>query len=170
MIHARYAVRFAVIVTVTWLFVNLVNAAMANAQDAADALPDPEVPALQLPAFSALRRGQPSPADGLFVTFEQMAQIRLDYDALAAQLVRDLERAGQQCELRVEGERLRIRSAEENLALHTRLWEGRQGELLERATQAEERAVRQWYENPGLWAGVGAVAAAAVAILVSQVD
>lgn len=169
MTEARNAVRFAVVVTIAWFFVNIMSAAIASAQDAG-ALPEPEVPALQLPAFSALRRGQPSPADGLFVTFEQMAQIRLDYDALAAQLVRDLSSAGQQCELRVDAERLRIRSAEENLTLHTRLWEGRQGELLERAMQAEERAVRQWYENPGLWAGIGAVAAAAVAILVSQVD
>lgn len=169
MTFVRHAVRFAVVITVAWLVVNLVSAAIASAQDA-ETMPEPTVPELHLPAFSALRRGQPSPGDGLFVTIEQMAQIRLDYDALAAQLVRDAETAAGQCAVRVERVQVRLTAAEERLALHTGLWEGRQGELLERARQAEERAVRQWYESPGLWAAVGAIAAAAVAIGVAQVD
>lgn len=161
MMLVRHAVRFAVVITVAWLVVNLVSAAIASAQEA-EALPEPTVPELHLPAFSALRRGQPSPGDGLFVTIEQMAQIRLDYDALAAQLVRDAETAAGQCAVRVERVQVRLTAAEERLALHTGLWEGRQGELLERARQAEERAVRQWYEAEVLWFAIGAAVTGAL--------
>jgi hypothetical protein len=149
----------------TWLWASAAFAQVAPS----DRLPAPEEPmVLQMPAFSAIRRGQASPVDALLVDPEVMVRITMDYDRLAFRLVRERSAAEDRCTVRLDIERAHTRAAEERVALHDNLWEGRQRELNQRVEQERSAAVRQWYENPGLWAGFGAIAASAVAILVSQ--
>ena len=157
--------RFGLTVWSTWLWT---CAAFAQAP-ASDQLPAPEQPmVLQMPAFTAVRRSQPSPADGILVDPDAMVRIAMDYDRLAFRLTRERAASEESCAVRLDIERARTRAAEERVALHDNLWEGRQRELSQRIEQERSAAIRQWWENPGLWAGFGAIAASAVAILVSQ--
>jgi hypothetical protein len=157
MSFTRFAVRFAVTVTVAWLI-----AGLARAQDVELSLEATDAPQLQMPAFTAIRRGQPSPSDGLLIQTEAMVQIRLDYDALVAQLDRDVTRAHDSCAALLSVERARTTAAGSLLTLHTGLWESRQGELVQRATRAEQAAVRQWYESEAMWLTIGAVVGGAL--------
>jgi len=147
---------------------HLLITAAVHAQDATAPLPDPVVPPLHLGGFQPLHRGQAAPADVLTVDPDTIIQIRLDYEALAARLVLDVQRERDRCALRLDMEQERTRAATERVTLHDELWTERQRELVAAVEQARRQAERQWWENPALWAALGAVIASAVAILVSQ--
>lgn len=138
------------------------------AAQAPEALPEPGEMRLQLGGFRAIRRGQPAPDDGILVAADTLLRIQMDYDALAFRLGRERERAEARCLVQLDMERARTRAEMERLILRDGLWRDRERELREAVQQARQDAVRQWYENPGLWAGVGALVASLVAVLASQ--
>ena len=135
----------------------------AQAQEAVD----PEAFRLPEPGeISALRRGVPSPRDGLLIAADDLLHIQMEYDRLRYLLGRTQERDGQVCDARVEMERMRIGACEERLALRDTLWTARQAELLAQIAEAREAARRAgergWYEHPAMWFAVGVLATAAV--------
>lgn len=153
----------AIAVTV---FTACAGASGALAQDTA---PDSGAhEALDLPEVLSLRRGQVAPRDGLLIDAQDLIAISLDVERLQFLLRRTEERDRQTCEVRVQQEMARARAADERTTLHDGLWEGRQRELVTAVEQARRAAERQWYEQPVLWLGLGALVASLVAILVAQ--
>jgi len=110
----------------------------------------------------ALRRGTPSPRDGLLIDAADMLQIRAEYERLRFLLARTTERDEATCAVRIEMERARTAACGERVSLRDELWTQRQTELvmqLREARQAAQRAgERSWFEHPALWFAVGVVA------------
>ena len=86
-IDARYAVRFAVIVTVTWLFVNLVNAAMARFADALKAFGFDATAVGHLPRFFERHRlAEDIALDLADAEFADQVKIVMRLDALGRRI------------------------------------------------------------------------------------
>lgn len=160
--------RVVAICALGWIFaigLIAVSCQRASAQET-EALREPGELRLRLGDFRGVRRGQAAPDDGILMAPETILRIQIDYDALALRLTRERERAEDRCQVQLDMQRARTRAESERVTLRDGLWAAREGELIEAARRAREEAVRQWYENPGLWTGVGALVASLVAILV----
>lgn len=160
--------RVVAICALGWIFAIAVSCQRASAQET-EALREPGELRLRLGDFRGVRRGQVAPDDGILMAPETILQIQIDYDALALRLTRERERAEDRCQLQLDMQRARTRAESERVTLRDGLWAARERELVEAVRRAREEAVRQWHENPGFWAGVGALVASLVAILVSQI-
>lgn len=145
------------------VLMSLLLASVARAQDVE---PNPYQLAEPSQEILPLRRGAVAPRDGLLIDAADLLQIRADYERLRYLLQRTTERDSEVCDVRVQIEQSRTAACGERVTLRDELWGQRQAELIAQLAAAEQRARqaahREWYEEPILWAVVGAVAVGVV--------
>lgn len=158
--------RLLVIILSVAIAAQPLGALAQDAQASADQFQLPE-PGDILP----LRRGQASPQDGLLIDAHDMLQIQQEYERMRFLLGLTQQRDTEVCDVRVQIEHAHTTAAEERLALHTTLWEGRQQELVASVQQAQQQAQhaaeRSFFDQPAVWFAIGILVATVAFIAVS---
>lgn len=85
----------------------------------------------------------------------QVDELRLQVSSLEAELARTVAREGERASVLVEIERARTSAAESRTALRDGLWQARATELTRQLRAARDDARPSFWEQPGLWYGLG---------------
>lgn len=85
----------------------------------------------------------------------QIDELHLDVARLEAELARTVAREGERSSVLIEVEQARTRAVESRLELRETLWRGRVTELVRELRTARDDARPSFWEQPGLWYGLG---------------
>lgn len=116
---------------------------------------------VQLPPMGdvlALDAGDRAPHAGMLIGDDDLVVWRQAIERLQFQLQSERTVAAAVLEHKLAEERLRTAAATETLALHDRMWTDRVADLSRQLATAREHQGPAWYEQPGLWFGLGVLA------------
>ncbi len=121
---------------------------------------------VQLPEPTLLQVGARAPFTGQLMAQEDVLSWARTIEGLERQLAAEVTRQADLCAARITGEQARTTAAEGTTALHDALFEQRITALAAEVVETRQAAMRQWYESPALWFGIGVLVAAVVVIVV----